>query len=267
MAAGRKPLIRVGVGGWVFPPWRNNFYPKGLKQADELAYASRHLTSIEINGSFYRMPTRASFAHWYDETPEDFVFALKGSRFITNRRVLAEAGPAIERFFGSGVIELKEKLGPVNWQFMPTKRYDATDFSAFLDLLPREVGGQEIRHAVELRHDSFAVPEVINLLRDKGIAVVQTDKPGVPHIHDITAPFVYARLQAARETVETGYTPSDLAMWAERARSWAEGALPAGLPTIASPAKKAQSRDVFVYMINGFKPKAPAAAMALLDKI
>lgn len=260
--------VRVGIGGWVFEPWRGNFYPEGLVQSRELEYASRHVTSIEINGTFYGTQKPASFARWHDETPEDFVFALKGPRFATNRRVLAEAGPSIDKFLASGLVELKDKLGPINWQFPPTKKFDPEDFAAFLALLPPEYEGRPLRHAVEVRHESFAVPAFVELLRRHEVAAIVADKDGVPHLHDVTAPFVYVRLQGAREDRKLGYAPADLDAWAERARTWAGGKAPADLPCLAaSPAKAARGREVFVYMINGFKPKAPAAAMALIERL
>ena len=165
MAAKTKSNIYIGVGGWTFEPWRANFYPEGLAQKKELEYASRQLTSIEINGTYYGSQKPESFARWREETPEGFVFSVKGSRFTTNRRVLAEAGSSIERFFASGVMELKEKLGPINFQFLPTKRFDPADFEAFLKLLPKSVEGRDIRHVVEVRHESFRVPEFVELLR------------------------------------------------------------------------------------------------------
>lgn len=260
--------IRVGIGGWVFEPWRGSFYPEGLVQSRELDYASRHVTSIEINGTFYGTQKPASFARWHDETPEDFVFAMKGPRFATNRRVLAEAGPSVDKFLASGLVELKDKLGPINWQFPPTKKFDPEDFAAFLALLPPEYEGRRLRHAVEVRHESFAVPGFVDLLRRHEVAAVVADKDGVPHLHDATAPFVYIRLQDAREDRELGYAPADLDAWAGRVRAWAGGTAPADLPCLAAPpAKAAQERDVFVYMINGFKPKAPAAAMALIERL
>jgi len=261
-------LVRVGIGGWVFEPWRDNFYPQGLAQSRELEYASRHVTSIEINGTYYGTQKPASFARWHDETPRDFVFALKGPRFATNRRVLAEAGPSIEKFLASGIVELKDKLGPINWQFPPTKKFDPEDFAAFLSLLPGQFEGRALRHAVEVRHESFATPAFVDLLRQHGVAAVVADKPGVPHVHDVTAPFVYVRLQSAQENRKLGYAPADLDAWAKRARAWAGGKEPADLPRLApSPSRPPRQRDVFVYMINGFKPKAPAAAMALIERL
>lgn len=263
-----KPAIRVGIGGWNFEPWRGTFYPDGLPQKRELEYASQRLTSIEINATYYGSQRATSFARWRAETPDDFVFAVKGTRYATNRRVLAEAGSSVERFFDSGVTELREKLGPVNWQFLPTKKFDAGDFEAFLKLLPKNVDGVAIRHVVEVRHESFKVPAFVELLRAYQVGVVLTDKAEFPHIHDVTAPFVYARLQCAAEAEETGYPAEALDRWAKRARDWAKGGAPADLAPVAASGKKApKSRDVFIYMINGFKPRAPAAAMALIERL
>jgi uncharacterized protein YecE (DUF72 family) len=262
------PQIRVGIGGWTFEPWRGTFYPEGLVQKKELEYASSHLTSIEVNGTYYGSQKPESFARWREETPDGFMFSVKGPRFATNRRVLAEAGQSIERFLSSGVLELKEKLGPINWQFLPTKQFDAADFEAFLKLLPHEMEGRTVRHVVEVRHESFRVPEFIALLRKYQIAVVLTDKESFPEIPDVTAPFVYARLQRASEKIKSGYAPKDLDIWARRAKEWSEGKIPADLDLVGEADKKApKNRDVFVYMINGFKPKAPAAAMALIERL
>jgi uncharacterized protein YecE (DUF72 family) len=268
MPAATKAKIRVGIGGWTFEPWRSVFYPDGLAQKRELEYASRKLTSIEINGTYYGSQKPESFARWRDETPENFLFSVKGPRFTTNRRVLAEAASSIERFFTGGVLELQDKLGPVNWQFLPTKKFDPDDFEAFLKLLPARVEGRAIRHVVEVRHDSFRVPEFIGLLRRYGVATVLTDSETYPHLHDVTAPFVYARLQKSAEAVETGYPADALDTWNRRARIWSKGGVPDDLALIADPeTKPPKARDVFVYMINGFKPKAPAAAMALIERL
>lgn len=260
--------IRVGIGGWTFEPWRGTFYPKGLAQKRELEYAGQHLTSIEINGTYYGSQKPESFARWREETPDGFVFSVKGTRFSTNRRILAEAGQSVERFVTSGIVELKEKLGPINWQFLPTKQFEPEDFEAFLKLLPASVEGHALRHVVEVRHPSFRSPEFIALLREYKVATVLTDKETFPEIPDVTGPFVYARLQGASEKIETGYAPKALDDWAKRAKLWAEGGTPKDFETIA-PAEKnpPNSRDVFIYMINGFKPKAPAAAMALIEKL
>lgn len=260
--------IRVGIGGWTFEDWRGSFYPKGLAQKRELEYASRHLTAIEINGTYYGSQKPESFARWRDETPEGFVFSLKGTRFSTNRRVLAEAGQSVERFISSGITQLKEKLGPINWQFLPTKQFEPEDFEAFLKFLPDTQDGLPLRHVVEVRHPSFRAPEFIELLRKYKVATVYTDKADFPEIADVTAPFVYARLQRMSEKIETGYAPKALDDWAKRAKSWAEGGAPGDLDTIGKPeAKPPKSRDVFVFMINGFKPKAPAAAMSLIERL
>jgi uncharacterized protein YecE (DUF72 family) len=260
-------MIRVGIGGWVFKPWRGVFYPKGLAQVRELAHASSHLTSIEINGTFYRTQKAASFRKWADETPDDFVFSLKGPQFATHRRVLAEAGPSIERFFDSGVLELKSKLGPIFWQFHPSKTFDAEDFAAFLALLPRRLDGRDIRHAVEVRHQSFVSPAFIALLRQHNVAPVLVESDKHPLIADLTSDFVYARLQKTSDDVPTGYTPPALAAWAKRAKAFAAGGAPDDLPTIASPARTSGQRDVFIYMIAGAKVRAPAAAMALIEEL
>ncbi len=260
--------IRVGVGGWTFEPWRGSFYPRGLPQKRELEHASRHLTSIEVNGTFYGAQKPESFIRWREETPDGFVFALKGPRFTTNRRVLAEAGPSIERFLTGGVLELKEKLGPINWQMPPTKQYDPEDFEAFLKLLPAELDGRKLRHVVEVRHPSFAQADFVALLRTYGVAAVLADSAKYPCLHDATASFVYLRLQSASEQEETGYSHEALAQWAERARAWVAGKAPADLALIAPPEPKPpRLREVFIYMINGFKPKAPAAAMALIERL
>jgi uncharacterized protein YecE (DUF72 family) len=260
-------MIRVGIGGWVFEPWRGVFYPKGLPRAQELSYASRKLTAIEINGTFYRTQKPESFRKWAQETPDDFVFSLKGPQFATNRRVLAEAGESIERFFASGVLELKTKLGPILWQMAPTKKFDPDDFAGFLALLPKELAGTPIRHAVEVRHESFLVPAFVDLLRKFSVAVVLVESDKHPVIADVTSDFVYARLQRTSDKVATGYPPAALAAWGDRARAWADGGAPDDLPTIAGQSPPKRKRDVFIYMISGAKVRAPAAAMALIERM
>jgi len=260
-------MIRVGIGGWVFEPWRGEFYPKGLPQARELDYASRKLTSIEINSTFYRTQKPDSFRKWAAETPDDFVFSVKGPQFATNRRVLAEAGPSIERFFASGVLELKSKLGPVLWQMAPTKKFDPADFAAFLALLPTSLDGRALRHAVEVRHESFLVPALIELLRKFSVAIVVVESDKHPLIADVTGDFVYVRLQRTSAKEKTGYPRRALDLWAERARNWAAGGAPDDLATIAAPAPAQGERDVFIYMISGAKVRAPAAAMALIERL
>jgi uncharacterized protein YecE (DUF72 family) len=242
--------IRIGIGGWVFPPWRGTFYPDGLKQARELHHASRHVTSIEINGTFYGAQKPASFRRWHDETPDDFVFSVKGTRYATHRRVLAESASSIERFFDSGVFELGAKLGPVLWQFAATTKYDAVNFGAFLDLLPREHGGRAVRHVLEVRHESFADPGFATLMRRHNAAIALIHAADQPAFEEPTADFVYIRLKQAEEDVPTGYKPKALDHWVKRARSWAE-----------------EGRDVFTYVINGAKLRAPAGAMALIERL
>jgi uncharacterized protein YecE (DUF72 family) len=264
----KSGMIGVGIGGWNFEPWRGVFYPAGLAQKRELEYAGQHLTSIEINATYYGSQKPTSFMRWRDETPEGFVFSVKGTRYATNRGKLGEAGSSVERFFNSGVMALKEKLGPINWQCLPTKKFEPDDFEAFLKLLPASVEGQTVRHVVEVRHESFRVPAFVDLLRAYKVGVVLTDKDGFPEIPDVTASFVYVRLQRASEKEKTGYPTAALDAWAKRAIAWSKGGAPAD-PTPLAAAEKSppKSRDVFIYMINGFKPKAPAAAMALIERL
>jgi uncharacterized protein YecE (DUF72 family) len=260
-------MIRVGIGGWTFEPWRGTFFPKELPKTRELEHASRKLTSIEINGTYYSTQSPKSFKRWADETPDGFVFSLKAIRFATNRRVLAEAGQSIERFLASGLTELGPKLGPILWQFAPTKKFDEADFGAFLSLLPKQQDGLKLRHAVEVRHESFLAPAFIALARQHSVAIVFADSDKYPAIADVTADFTYGRLQCTREEVETGYTQAEIAAWADRARSWERGEIPKDLPQIdPTPARKGK-RDVFLYMISGAKVRAPAAAMALIEAL
>jgi uncharacterized protein YecE (DUF72 family) len=259
------PKIRVGIGGWTFEPWRGSFYPADLVQKRELEYAAGKLTSIEVNGTYYGSQKPATFAKWHDETPDDFVFSLKGPRFTTNRRVLSEAGESIGRFFDSGVLELKRKLGPINWQFAPTKQFDPVDFEGFLKLLPQEIGGRPIRHAVEVRHVSFKSAEFAALARRYQVAIVLAGDAEFPEIAGFTAPFVYARIMGTVEDEATGYSGRALDTWAERARQLSVGKMPAGLSAVDD--EKGQPSDVFLYVISGFKPRNPAAAMALIERL
>lgn len=264
--AATASAIRVGIGGWTFEPWRGVFYPPKLSHAKELGYASRHVTSIEINGTYYGSQKPESFRKWAAETPNDFVFSVKGPRFATNRRVLAEAGESIERFYASGVLELTDKLGPVLWQFAPTKKFDADDFGAFLALLPQRRDGRALRHVVEVRHDSFRVPEFVALLREHNVACVFADHSTYPAIADVTADFVYARLQTGSDDVKTCYRPKALDQWAARLTTWSQGGAPDDLECLAKPAKK-QPRDVFAYLIHEGKVRAPAGAAALIERL
>jgi uncharacterized protein YecE (DUF72 family) len=259
--------IRVGVGGWTYEPWRDNFYPRGLKHDDELAHASRQLTSIEINGTYYRLQTPASFAKWRDATPDDFVFTVKASRYATNRKVLGEAGESIERFFASGLAELGPKLGPIVWQFAPTKVFDPVDFAAFLQLLPSRLGTLPLRHAIDVRHRSFMTADYVALARRHAVATVFADSDDYPSFADLSADFVYARLMKTEPAVPTGYAPERIAFWADSARTWARGLEPAGLPKLLAEPAPAVPRDVFVYYISGAKERAPAAAVATLAEL
>ena len=267
MVAEGAGRIRIGVGGWNYEPWRGAFYPEGLPHKRELEYASSKLTSIEIDSTYYGSKTPETFARWRDATPDDFVFAVKGSRFATNRRVLAEAAPSIERFFKSGVTELKGKLGPVNWQFATTKRFDPDDFGAFLSLLPRSVDGLAIRHAVEVRNDSFRTAEFVDLARGHRVAVVVAGDSRFPCIADLTAPFVYARAMGTTDAEKLGYSDDALDVWANRARAWAKGGTASDLAAVGATAANDAGRDVFLYVISGFKALNPAAALSLIERL
>jgi len=260
--------IRIGVGGWTFEPWRGIYYPDGLKQKDELAYMSDRLTAIEVNGTYYGSQKPETFAKWAAETPPGFVFSLKGSRFCTNRRVLAEAGESVERFVDQGISELGDKLGPILWQFAPTKKFDPDDFEAFLALLPQKIEGLALRHCVEVRNDSFVTPAFPALLRKHKVANVYADHGTYPEIADVTADFVYARLQTGSDDVETAYPPKVLDQWADRFKTWAAGGEPADLPRADpthTPAKT--PRDVFAFIIHEGKIRAPHGAEALISRI
>lgn len=264
----RHGTIRAGIGGWTFEPWRGVFYPEGLAHAKELRYASRHLATIEVNGTYYRTQKPSTFGSWAKETPDDFIFALKGPRYATNRRVLAEAGESIDRFIDSGVAELGEKLGPLLWQFAPTKKFDETDFGAFLDLLPRKIGKRELKHAVEVRNPSFCTPAFVALAREKSVAIVFADHATYPAIADVTTDFIYARLQTGRDSIPTAYKPKALDQWAVRAKLWASGSSPDDLPLVDPDHNPPRApRDVFVYFIHEGKIRAPAAAIAFQERI
>jgi uncharacterized protein YecE (DUF72 family) len=260
--------IRAGMGGWTFEPWDTSFYPENLSKAKQLHYASRQVPTIEVNGTYYSTFKPPTFAKWASEAPDGFVYSLKAIRFATNRRVLAEAGESIERFLGSGVSELGDKLGPILWQFAPTKKFDPDDFGAFLKLLPEKQDGVPLRHAVEVRNPSFVVPEFVALLREHNVAVVYADHEKYPAIADVTGDFVYARLQTGEDEVETCYKPSALDAWAARAKIWAEGGTPADLPR-ADPSSEAPAkpRDVFVYFITSGKMRAPHGAIAFMERV
>ena len=244
--------IRIGVGGWTFEPWRDNFFPKGLPHSRELHYASRHLTAIEVNGTYYSTFKPPTFAKWRGETPEGFVFSLKANRFATNRKLLATAGESIQRFVTSGIAELGDKLGPLVWQFMPTKQFDAPDFEAFLALLPKHVDGVALRHVLDVRHESFLSPEFLPLARRYGCTAVHTDSDKFPAIADEQSDLAYIRLMRSEAERPTGYPPALLGQWAEGARAWVG---------------KGPARQVYIYLINGAKERAPAAAQELIRQL
>lgn len=256
MAAGEgkggmsEGTIRVGIGGWSYEPWRGVFYPAGLRQKDEQSYACSQMTAIEINSTYYSTQSAKSFANWAAAAPEDFKYSAKASRFCTNRKVLAEAGASIEKYMGQGLSELGDKLGPIVWQFAHTKKFDPQDFGAFLDLLPAELDGRKLRHALDVRNASFDDPAFVDMARGKGMAIVHSDHPEYPLIEADTADFAYIRVMKAEEELETGYSEADLDKWADKASAIAK-----------------QGRDVYLYFISGAKLRNPAAARAIIDRI
>ncbi len=268
MNSSSNQRIRVGIGGWTYEPWRNNFYPAGLAQSKELGYASRQLSAIEVNGTYYSTFKPPTFKKWHDETPDGFVFSLKASRFATNRKLLSTAGESVARFVESGISELGDKLGPIVWQFMPTKAFEPDDFAAFLALLPTKEGSRSLRHVLDVRHPSFMTPAYLALARKHGAATVFTDSDKFPAFADLTGDFVYARLMNSDAKLKNGYAPKALDAWAASAKVWAGGGLPDALPRVEQGASaKTGARDVFIYFINGAKEKAPAAAGALIERL
>ena len=246
MAARKPGKVFVGVGGWNFAPWRNNFYPKGLTHARELHFASRKLTSIEINSTFYRLQTPATFQKWRDETPDAFVFSVKAPRFVTNRKDLATSASSVERFLGSGVLKLGARLGAINWQLDPGKKFDAEEIAAFLDLLPRRLEGLALRHALEARHESFDCEDFFALAREHEVAIVEAGDSEYPRLQTRTAPFSYLRVMGTKTSAPKGYAPAALARWREHAE------------------RLAREGDVYFYFISGAKERNPLAAQALL---
>lgn len=260
--------IRAGMGGWTFEPWEGSFYPEKLAKAKQLHHASRQVRTIEVNGTYYSTFKPATFAKWAADTPDDFVFSLKANRFSTNRRVLAEAGESVQRFLSSGLVELGNKLGPILWQFAPTKKFDSDDFEAFLKFLPGRQDGIRLRHALEVRHDSFVTAEFVALARRYGAAIVYAHHATYPEIADLSADFVYARLQQGSEDNKNCYNETELDEWAGWTREWARGIAPSDLPCIDhSLAAPQQPRDVFIYFITSGKPRAPFGAMALQSRV
>jgi uncharacterized protein YecE (DUF72 family) len=264
----QQGTIRAGMGGWTFEPWEGSFYPADLPRKRQLGYASRQVPTVEVNGTYYSTFKPAVFAGWAREAPEGFIFSLKASRFATNRKVLATAEESVARFLASGVAELGEKLGPIVWQFAPTKKFDPADFAAFLALLPPDFAGVKLRHVLEVRHASFAVPEFAALARRHGCAICYAHHHDYPAIADITADFVYARLQKGEDSIPTAYAPADLDGWAARAGEWRAGGHASGLPLADAATLPAKlPRDVFIYFIHEGKVRAPHAAMALMQRL
>jgi uncharacterized protein YecE (DUF72 family) len=282
--------IRIGISGWTYPSWRGVFYPQGLAHRRELTYASRCFNSIEINGTFYSLQRPASFQRWYEETPEGFVFAIKGGRFITHMKKLNEVGTPLANFFASGVLALREKLGPILWQLPAFVRFDEARFERFFDQLPRNTeaaarladrhdhrvagrawtiadAGRPIRHAVEVRHESFRTARFIDLLRRQDIALVFADAVDWPYIEDVTADFIYLRLHGSEELYVSGYDDAALDNWARRVRAWAAGGEPADAKRTTAEAPPRSRRDVYVYFDNDTKIRAPFDAMNLAQRL
>ncbi len=258
--------IRIGIGGWTYAPWRHGmFYPEGLVQRRELDYASRQVSAIELNGTYYGMQAPATYARWRDQTPDDFLFSAKAPKYIMASPVLANVGTQVDDFIG-GIAELGDKLGPLVWQFEQRIVVDADDFAAFLQLLPTAINGRRLRHVLDVRDPAFVDARYLELARQHGMATVFTDSPDYRSFADITTDFVYARLMRSQAATVTGYEEADLKRWIDRARRWAAGSEPDDLPRIepgVSPAVK--PRDVFVYFISAAKERNPAAAITALQ--
>lgn len=245
-----KPQIRVGIGGWTYPPWRGVFYPEKLPQSKELEYASRQLGAIEINSTFYGRQKPKSWETWANTVPDDFQFTIKASRFCVTRSRLCEGAEGISNFFAQGFSVLGPKLGPILWQLAPRRKFDADDVAGFIDLLPQHVDGIEVRHAIEPRDESFRDEKFCALCHDRNIAIVFEDSDQYPLIEADTADFTYARLQRMNEDVPTGYEEKQLDAFADRARESSKG-----------------GRDCYIFLINGAKVRAPAAALALQERL
>ena len=258
--------IYAGVGGWDYDPWRGTFYPAGLAKAKQLDFAARKLTAIEINATYYKLQKPELFARWAKTVPEGFKFAIKASRFCSNRKVLGEAGEAIAKFCAQGFTELGDKLGPILWQFMGTKKFEPDDFRAFLALLPAEIAGLPIRHVVEPRHESFATPEFVAMCREANVGIVFEESDEYPCIADLSGDFSYARIQKAREEEPNGYADSELDHWAEMAKAWSRGESPPGLCYCAEPVRTGP-RDVYLFFISAAKVRNSAAALALIARL
>lgn len=259
--------IRVGIGGWTYAPWRHTFYPEGLVTRRELEFASRRLSTIEINGTFYGSRRAAEYAQWREQTPEGFVFSVKAPQHITQRGPLAKCGKAAWAFLNGGLVELGDRLGPILWHMPPSRVFDADDLAAFLDLLPRTLDGHPLRHVIEPGHRSFVDPRYVEVARRFGVGTVITDAPEQPAIADITGRVVYLRLMRSRVDVPEGYPSAELDHWLGNARRWAGGEEPEGLPHLVEPIAPLGQREVYVYFIGGAKQRNPAAAMSMISKL
>jgi uncharacterized protein YecE (DUF72 family) len=259
--------IRCGIGGWTFEPWRGVFYPPGLSQKKELEYASRHLSVIEINGTYYSSFKPDSWAKWRESTPPGFKFAVKASRFCVNRKKLTDGAQSIGFFLNQGLTELQDRLGPILWQFMATKKFDYDDFAGFFDLLPKAQGGLPLKHVIEVRNATFANEKFVGLCRDHGFAICNSENESYPFIPDVTADFVYLRLLSASDDIPTGYVAKDLDMWADRFRAYAAGGVPADFTPVDRNGLPETPRDVYAFIIHEGKVRAPAAAMELIKRV
>lgn len=264
MAIGR---IRVGIGGWTYEPWRGVFYPEGLAQTKELAFASRQVTSIEINATSYRTQTPKTFRRWADQVPDDFVFALKASRYACNRKDLSEGGASIRQFLDSGVSELGTKLGPILWQLAPTKRFDLAEIEGFFALLPRQQDGFTLHHVIEPRHASFVDPDFVRLACRYGITICLSVHDAYPCVPDQTGAISYVRLQTTTAADPRGYDHDAVARWSGVARSLASGRPPKNLASVDETPDTARAKDVFVFVIGGEKATNPGAARALISEL
>ena len=258
--------IHVGVGGWDYEPWRRDFYPPGLAKTRQLAFMAGALTATEINATYYKLQSPALFEKWAGMVPDGFRFAVKASRFCTNRKILAEGGEGIAKFCAQGLTALGAKLGPILWQFMGTKIFDADDFRGFLQLLPKTQDGVALRHVVEPRHESFRTPEFVEMARAAGVGIVFADSDDYPCIADLSGDLVYARLQRSAEAEPTGYPLAEIDRWSEIAKAWARGESPPGLPYVSAPVN-GPPRDTYVFFIAGFKARNPRAAAALIERL
>jgi uncharacterized protein YecE (DUF72 family) len=259
-------MIRTGMGGWSYEPWRETFYPADVTQQRELEYASRAVTAIEINSTFYRLQKPEIFARWRDQTPDDFVFTTKASRNTTYRKDLTEARESVERF-ANGVAALAPKLGAISWQLAPTKKFEREEVAKFFSYLPREAHGVPLRHAFEVRHKTFMCDAFVDLAREAGVAIVFADSDTYPSFADVTADFIYGRLMRTVSEEPTGYSKPALKQWAERAQRWASGGEPQDLPKVSTVAAPTKPRDVFLFFISGAKERAPLAARELAENV